>query len=44
MTELGSLGMLGSTIPEFGGISHVGYGLTAREVERVDSGYLVTCQ
>jgi len=39
LTELGSLGMLGSTIPEFGGISHVAYGITAREVERVDSGY-----
>jgi glutaryl-CoA dehydrogenase len=42
MTELGSLGMLGPTIPEeFGGagVSHVAYGLIAREVERVDSGY-----
>lgn len=41
MTEMGSLGMLGSTIPEFGGISHVGYGVAAREVERVDSGYAI---
>ena len=40
--EMGELGLLGSTLPsEFGGadISHVGYGLIAREVERVDSGY-----
>lgn len=40
MKEMGSMGMLGSTIPEFGGVSHVAYGLIAREVERVDSGYL----
>src|SRR3546814_9054303 len=42
MTEMGSLGMLGATIPEaYGGagVSHVCYGLIAREVERVDSGY-----
>jgi len=39
MSELGELGMLGSTIPDFGGISHVAYGLMAREVEKVDSGY-----
>lgn len=41
MTELGSLGMLGSTIPEeYGGagLSYVCYGLAAREMERVDSG------
>ena len=40
--EMGSLGMLGPTIPpEYGGpgLSYVGYGLIAREVERVDSGY-----
>ncbi|MEL6362527.1 MAG: acyl-CoA dehydrogenase [Pseudomonadota bacterium] len=40
--EMGDLGMLGVTIPErFGGIgaSYVAYGLVAREVERVDSGY-----
>ena len=42
MTELGALGFLGSTIPEaYGcaGANHVSYGLIAREVERVDSGY-----
>ena len=40
--EMGKLGLLGATIPEsFGGIgaSYVSYGLVAREVERVDSGY-----
>ncbi|GLS19075.1 glutaryl-CoA dehydrogenase [Labrys miyagiensis] len=42
MTEMGELGLLGATIPEaYGGASlgHVAYGLVAREVERVDSGY-----
>jgi glutaryl-CoA dehydrogenase len=42
MTELGELGLLGATIPEdYGGAgaSYVSYGLIAREVERVDSGY-----
>jgi len=42
MLELGELGMLGVTLPEeYGGVnaSHVAYGLVAREVERVDSGY-----
>ncbi|WP_262690304.1 acyl-CoA dehydrogenase [Kordiimonas aestuarii] len=42
MTELGEMGLLGATLPEeFGGanVSHVAYGLIAREVERVDSGY-----
>ncbi|HSB20471.1 MAG TPA: acyl-CoA dehydrogenase [Anaeromyxobacteraceae bacterium] len=41
LTELGALGMLGSTIDGYGcaGASHVAYGLVAREVERVDSGY-----
>merc|ERR1711939_689236 len=42
MTEMGSLGMLGVTIgEEYGcaGLSSVAYGLVAREVERVDSGY-----
>jgi glutaryl-CoA dehydrogenase len=42
MTELGSLGFLGATIPEeYGGAgaNYVSYGLIAREVERVDSGY-----
>ena len=40
--EMGELGLLGPTIPqEFGGpgLSYVDYGLIAREVERVDSGY-----
>ena len=42
LTEMGSLGLLGATLPEaYGGsqLSHVSYGLIAREVERVDSGY-----
>lgn len=42
MTEMGELGMLGATIPEeYGGagLNHVCYGLLAREVESVDSGY-----
>lgn len=42
MTEMGDLGMLGATIPEeYGGVgaNYVSYGLIAREVERVDSGY-----
>jgi glutaryl-CoA dehydrogenase len=42
MTEMGALGLLGATIPEeYGGagVNHVCYGLVAREVERVDSGY-----
>lgn len=41
MTEMGELGMLGPTIEGYGcaGLSHVAYGLIAREVERVDSGY-----
>ncbi len=40
--EMGELGLLGPTIPqEYGGpgLSYVDYGLIAREVERVDSGY-----
>ncbi len=42
MTELGAQGLLGATIPEeYGGAgaNYVAYGLIAREVERVDSGY-----
>ncbi len=42
MNEMGALGLLGSTIPEaYGGagLGYVSYGLAAREVERVDSGY-----
>ena len=40
--EMGELGFLGSTVaPEFGGagLGYVSYGLIAREVERIDSGY-----
>jgi glutaryl-CoA dehydrogenase len=41
LTEMGALGFLGSTIEGYGcaGVNQVSYGLTAREVERVDSGY-----
>ncbi|WP_207476591.1 acyl-CoA dehydrogenase [Arenibaculum pallidiluteum] len=42
MSEMGALGLLGSTLPEeYGcaGTSYTAYGLIAREVERVDSGY-----
>jgi glutaryl-CoA dehydrogenase len=42
MNEMGALGLLGSTLPEkYGcaGVNYVCYGLVAREVERVDSGY-----
>jgi glutaryl-CoA dehydrogenase len=41
MNEMGELGFLGSTIEGYGcaGVSNVSYGLVAREVERVDSGY-----
>uniref|UniRef100_A0A1W7RAH7 glutaryl-CoA dehydrogenase (ETF) n=1 Tax=Hadrurus spadix TaxID=141984 RepID=A0A1W7RAH7_9SCOR len=41
MTEMGSLGVLGSTLKGYGcaGVSSVSYGLLARECERVDSGY-----
>ncbi|MEI6548632.1 MAG: acyl-CoA dehydrogenase family protein, partial [Burkholderiales bacterium] len=40
--EMGALGLLGPTIPtEYGGpgLNYVAYGLIAREVERIDSGY-----
>ncbi|MCH7833118.1 MAG: acyl-CoA dehydrogenase family protein, partial [Proteobacteria bacterium] len=40
--EMGALGLLGSTLPqEYGGagVNHICYGLTAREIERVDSSY-----
>jgi glutaryl-CoA dehydrogenase len=40
--EMGDIGLLGTTIPEtFGGagLNYVSYGLIAREIERVDSGY-----
>jgi len=41
MNEMGELGLLGPTIEGYGcaGVNHVCYGLIAREVERVDSGY-----
>jgi len=41
MSEMGALGFLGSTIQGYGcpGVNYVCYGLIAREVERVDSGY-----
>lgn len=42
MSEMGAQGLLGSTLPEkYGGagVNYVSYGLAAREVERVDSGY-----
>jgi glutaryl-CoA dehydrogenase len=42
MTEMGELGLLGPTLPEeYGGVgaSYTAYGLIAREIERVDSGY-----
>lgn len=41
-TEMGRLGLLGATLPEhYGGVgaSYVSYGLIAREIERIDSGY-----
>jgi glutaryl-CoA dehydrogenase len=39
--EMGGLGLLGSTIEGYGcpGVDYISYGLVAREVERVDSGY-----
>ena len=44
MTEMGALGFLGPTLEGYGcaGVNHVAYGLIAREVERVDSGYRST--
>ncbi|MBL4814196.1 MAG: acyl-CoA dehydrogenase [Shewanella sp.] len=42
MNELGELGLLGATLPEkyaCSNINYVSYGLVAREIERVDSGY-----
>lgn len=41
LNEMGKLGLLGATIEGYGcaGVSHVAYGLIAREVEWVDSGY-----
>ena len=40
--EMGQMGLLGTTIPEeYGGLSagYVSYGVVAREIERIDSGY-----
>ncbi|KDQ50843.1 hypothetical protein JAAARDRAFT_41625 [Jaapia argillacea MUCL 33604] len=44
LREMGSLGLLGPTIKGYGcaGVSYVAYGLVAREIERVDSGYRST--
>ncbi len=41
MSELGELGLLGPTLSTHGcaDVSYVAYGLIAREIERVDSGY-----
>ena len=42
MREMGALGLIGATVPEeYGGagLGYVAYGLIAREIERVDSGY-----
>ncbi|MBD3895175.1 acyl-CoA dehydrogenase [Halomonas sp. ML-15] len=41
MNEMGELGLLGATMDGYGGagLNYVSYGLIAREVERVDSGY-----
>ncbi|QDO85587.1 acyl-CoA dehydrogenase [Shewanella psychropiezotolerans] len=42
MNELGELGLLGATLPEkyaCSNVNYVSYGLVAREIERVDSGY-----
>jgi glutaryl-CoA dehydrogenase len=45
ISEMGALGLLGATLPEeYGGagLDYVAYGLIAREMERVDSGYRST--
>ena len=41
LSEMGALGFLGATLEGYGcaGVNHVCYGLIAREIERVDSGY-----
>ena len=41
MKEMGKLGLLGSTIKDYGcsGVNYISYGLIMREIERVDSGY-----
>ncbi|WP_221184880.1 acyl-CoA dehydrogenase [Sphingomicrobium lutaoense] len=46
MSEMGELGLLGATVAEeYGGagLGYVSYGLIAREIERVDSGYRSAC-
>ncbi len=45
MREMGEMGLLGPTIDGYGcaGVNYVSYGLIAREVERVDSGYRSAC-
>ena len=45
MNEMGQLGLLGITVDGYGcaGAGYVAYGLVAREVERVDSGYRSAC-
>jgi glutaryl-CoA dehydrogenase len=44
LREMGELGFLGSTLQGYGcaGVNYVSYGLVAREIERVDSGYRST--
>ncbi|ADN75353.1 acyl-CoA dehydrogenase domain protein [Ferrimonas balearica DSM 9799] len=38
--EMGALGLLGATLPDYGaGVDYTSYGLVAREIERVDSGF-----
>ncbi|MBY6225172.1 acyl-CoA dehydrogenase [Ferrimonas balearica] len=38
--EMGELGLLGATLPDYGaGVDYTSYGLIAREIERVDSGF-----
>ncbi|MBX5453738.1 MAG: acyl-CoA dehydrogenase [Acidobacteriia bacterium] len=41
LNEMGAMGFLGATLTGYGcaGVNHVSYGLIAREIERVDSGY-----
>ena len=41
LREMGDLGLLGSTLDGYGcsGVNHICYGLIAREIERIDSGY-----
>ena len=41
LRKMGEMGFLGSTIKDYGcpGVSNIAYGLIAREVEKIDSGY-----